>query len=1021
MNGKMGQWGLPLEKKSCILADEMTGVLQQNTKYLFHRKGMDAMDQLRNTPFWDTSLSNEQRIDWLLSAMTIEEKLGYLASWMPEIARLGVPGCGLGGEAAHGVEARNDQNGIGTPDITTSFVQPIGMSASWDPALVQKAGEVVGTEARVVNHRHPQRGLSRWAPTVDLERDPRWGRNEEGYGEDPVLTGAMAGAYVKGMQGEDPKYLRIAATLKHFYGNNTEDGRAWKNATIDPRNRYELYLEPFRRCIEDAGAQGIMTAYNRINGTVGILNPEVNNILKKQYGLTHAVGDGGALGLVVTLQHYFGTRAEAVAAAVKAGVDGMSDHPGMVAEAAKEAYSLGLLTEADLDKAIRSKLEVAMRLGVYDREGSNPFDRVTEEDILTEESRNICLQLSREAVVLLKNEGQLLPLDKDMASEDLAVVGPLGDIWYQDWYGGEPPQRTTLLDGLKQLGKNPVFADSLDRVKFTMNGKPLALGEDDLLHIAEEGDVFIKENWGEGSFTFRSVRTGKFLSSRLEIPLGEKPCYVAADRTATFDWFVTERFFMEQQEDGSVILLNRFHDPLEADEEGRIFSSRITKGMPVRIELVEDGMEKALETIRGKKAVVLALGCNSMLNAKEEIDRTTLCLPPDQEELVRRIAESGVPCVMTLFTNYPYTINEAQAKLPAILMSAAGAQDMGLAMAETIFGLNAPAGRLNMTWYKDVSQLPSIDDYDIIKGKRTYRYFDGEVLYPFGFGLTYAPFVYDNLSAKHQSGMLKVRFTVKNAGDCVSDEVAQLYAVAPASRVKKPLRQLIGFERLKNVAPGESRLVEMNISADELRFYDVVSQSLMVEEGEYTLFAGPSSAEKAAQTTVFVPGRKPGLRNMAQRVLADHYDDYENISLVEGNFGLCAATLQLDAPEGWLSYRDCDFSGENSVLSLHMKSETGCTIEVYVDGRLAGSWEGDTRTCEHRSAPQMDRLGGEQVEIRNRYRSPIYEDIEIDLSSFDGLKAGAELRLRLKGDVKLCYMKMLKGKAVKKINLGVAN
>ena len=201
----------------------------------------------QNTPFWDASLTDQERIDWLLKEMTVEEKLGYLASSSPDLPRLGIPGVSVGGEAAHGVEGRNDQNGLGKPDVTTSFPQPIGMSASWDPELIRQAGEITGTEARVVWHRHEGHGLSRWAPTVDLERDPRWGRNEEGYGEDPVLTGKMAGAYIRGMQGDDPKYLRCAATLKHFYGNNTEVGRGWKNSSIDPRNKYELYLEPFAR------------------------------------------------------------------------------------------------------------------------------------------------------------------------------------------------------------------------------------------------------------------------------------------------------------------------------------------------------------------------------------------------------------------------------------------------------------------------------------------------------------------------------------------------------------------------------------------------------------------------------------------------------------------------------------------------------------------------------------------------------------------------------------------------------
>ena len=183
----------------------------------------------KNTPFWDSSLPIEKRLDWLLAKMTIEEKLGCLSSRMPALERLGIPAMSFGGEAAHGVEARNDQNTLGGPEPTTSFVQPIGMSATWDPELIRQAGTVTGTEARVIYHRHPDRGLSRWAPTVDLERDPRWGRTEEGYGEDPVLTGEMASAYVQGMQGDSDRYLRVAATLKHFYGNNTEVGRGWKN------------------------------------------------------------------------------------------------------------------------------------------------------------------------------------------------------------------------------------------------------------------------------------------------------------------------------------------------------------------------------------------------------------------------------------------------------------------------------------------------------------------------------------------------------------------------------------------------------------------------------------------------------------------------------------------------------------------------------------------------------------------------------------------------------------------------
>ena len=391
----------------------------------------------RQNPFWNAKLPIEERLDWLLANMTLEEKITCMASTMPELPRFGIDMSYVGGEAAHGVEARNDQNGRNIPEPTTSFPQPIGMSASWDTELIKKAGEVTGTEARVLWHRHPAGGLSRWAPTVDLERDPRWGRNEEGYGEDPVLTGAMAGAYIEGMQGDDPNYLRIAATLKHFYANNTERGRGWKNASIDPRNMYELYLEPFRRCIKEHGAEAVMTAYNKINGIPGMLNPQVKSILKKQYGLKHAVCDGGAMELVRNLHHYFGTHAQSLAASVKAGVDAMSDPMPVVEEAAREALEYGLLSEDEMDEAIRNVFRTKLKLGMFDDTVQNPYDRVTEKDLCSSQAQKVCLELTKKSIVLLKNEDNRLPLSETL-HKDPVLVGPLCDAWYQDWYGGEP-------------------------------------------------------------------------------------------------------------------------------------------------------------------------------------------------------------------------------------------------------------------------------------------------------------------------------------------------------------------------------------------------------------------------------------------------------------------------------------------------------------------------------------------------------------------------------------------------------
>lgn len=976
----------------------------------------------KDTPFWDASLPVRKRLDWLLAEMTIEEKLSCLASSVPELTRLGIPAMSVGGEAAHGIEGRNDQNDLGEPDVTTSFVQPIGMSASWDTELIRRAGEVTGIEGRVVYHRHPDRGLSRWAPTVDLERDPRWGRTEEGYGEDPLLTGEMASAYIRGMQGDHPKYLQVAATLKHFYGNNTEKGRNWKNSSIDLRNKYELYLEPFRRCIEKGHVEGVMTAYNRINGIPGILNPEVQEILKNQYGLKHAVSDGGAMTLTAALQHYYGTDAETVANAIKAGVDAMSDNPAAVEAAAKEAWDLGLLTEKEIDGALGNMFGTRLRLGIYDDPVANPYDAVTEEDIDSPENRAVCRQMSREAICLLKNAGGMLPLDSATALEDIALVGPMADAWYQDWYGGTPPFTATLKQGLEEVLKGSVdMADGLDRVilKCVQDGvtKNLCIAQDGALIFGEEPEVFIRQDWGEGSITYRSVRTGKYMNTRFyeDKDGAGNTGMTAVDKNAPFDWFVMEIFHEQPCEDGTVILTDRFGSPIQICEDGKLRSMRPGEGSRFCIEVVESGKDRARKLAEEKKVVILALGCCPTINAKEEVDRSTIALPPDQEELIAVVSEVNPNAVLVLYSNYPYAICAAQEKLPAILWSATGAQDMGIAMAETLFGKNTPAGRLNMTWYRDDSRLPDIDDYDIIKRGRTYRYFEGEVLYPFGYGLTYTSFVYSGLEVVLTAGAkLKVTFDVTNTGSLASDEVAQVYAIAPKSRVKKPLRQLIGFSRLKNVMPGECRKVEMLIPIEELHFYDAVSGNLMVEKGCYTFFAGPSSAEDSLSVKAEIPGSRTGMRDLSKRTAAQRYDDYENIELVKGQYGYTAVTPVCTDEKAVLIYRDCDLSKSMSTICLHAISEQGGGIEIWIDGEKRASWTGDTRTYEQNPIPAMGEAARAEEAARKATWRPVYADIRLSLQKDAGQEEGhtqetsdrpVTLEIVLTGDVKLCWFR----------------
>ena len=970
-----------------------------------------------NTPLFDTSLTFEARIDWLLKNLTLEEKFGWMGSFLPGCERLGIAPFGLGGEAAHGVEGRNDQGKTSAPDVTTSFPQPIGMSATWDPELLKKCGEVVGVEARVVNKRHPWRGLSRWAPTVDLERDPRWGRNEEGYGEDPVLTGAMAGAYIRGMQGEDEKYIRCAATLKHFYGNNTEAGRAWKNATIDPRNRYELYLEPFRRCIAGAGAQGVMTAYNRINGKVGILNDEVREILKGQYGLTHAVGDGGALNLVVTGQHKYGNHAEAIADALHAGVDGMSDGPNTVAPAAREAYEMGLITEEDLNNAIRAKTMVAMRLGHFDGDAS-PYAHYTEADICTPAADALALRCAEENLVLLKNDG-LLPLDR---AESAALIGPYADAWYQDWYGGEPPCKKTIRDGLEALNVPCEVFDGWNRVQLIFGDKGVAIREDGAACLSDTPDTFAMEDWGEEYYTFRCIRTGAYLGlpKQGQAPVDAKGLYALSE--TPFNWFVVEIFHLEV-ENGQTLLSNVFHWPVTTVEDRLLFGPEYA-GTPVTIKVVEDGAARAAALAKAHPNAILALGQCPMIPAKEERDRTTLLLPPHQRRLMQAVNEANPRTVLALCANYPHALPYASAHVPAILLSATGGQQFGTAIANGIYGTAAPAGRLNMTWYRDDDQLPDIDDYDVIQGKRTYRYFDGEALYPFGHGLTYTAFRYADFAVSQADGTLTFTFTVENTGSQPSDEVAQVYAVAPSSRVKKPLRQLVAFQRLHDVQPGEKRCVTLTAPVDELRFYDVISSRLLVEAGEYRFFAGASSADEAVSAVLPIPGETLGQRDMTCRIPADHYDESENITLLEGTLGFtCACPDYMDRPAA-LFYRDCTFHEDCRVLCLRVRSEQGGSVTAVLNGQELGSWQGDTRTSELRSSPPMDRHAWRDAAARAKgdrrsfCREPIWEDVEFPLP--EGGCTGA-LEIRMTGDISLSFLYTRVSSGERKIRPGIAN
>lgn len=864
----------------------------------------------KNMPLYDTGLSVRERAEWLVSQLTVEEKFEWFSLRLRN-DRLGILASTCGGEGAHGVQARAGQKEDYPPTLTTSFTQPIGMAATFDRELIRRAGDVTGRESRAVGNAVSKRGHGRLAPTIDLCRDPRWGRTEEGYGEDPYLTGKMASAYIRGMQdehnydgtplasGQRGDRVRTAAVLKHFYANNQEWQRCSTNAEVSDKVKYDYELEPYRYCAQEGHVEGVMTSYNEINHLPAMLNHEVQDILKDRWGIQYAMTDGGDFQQTVTFHHYYQSHAESFAESVKAGVDAMLDNPDVVTQAAREAYERGLITEAELDKSILCTVTELIRQGAFDPE--DPYAELDMADVGTDEAKRISLEMSKASNVLLKNENGFLPLDKN---DDVALIGHVGNAWYMDWYGGKPLYKVTLKAGMEKRMRRAVPYDSgLNLVRFRygdkyvgatrppmmMPGMPVgAPAELVLVDDAADAVVFEQTNWGSGSNFLYAPAYKKYLTVGMDGRIS-----LASDDP--FAWFIFESFTigladsvrLSEARNANSVELNKYWndeeggvrihcfgnrnvyvedgklrtDPLvrrtaesntkEGNNDANAWAGSEKEASVLTVEMVSNGIERAAALAKKAKKVVVALGCNPVVNAKEEVDRSTIDMIPMQEKLVEAVYAANPNAAVVLIANYPYAVNWMQAHVPAILLNATGSQDLGHGLAAALFGEANPAGRLTMTWYKGDEDLPPIDNYDLIGCPRTYRYFTGPVLYPFGHGLSYTTFAYSDLRVEKQDGGLRVCVEVTNTGAVRGDEVAQLYIrrMSPSGTVH-PVRRLIGFERLHDLAPGECRRAEFTVNACDLEIYMESAGKKLVEAGAYMVYVGGSSQDERVSTAI---------------------------------------------------------------------------------------------------------------------------------------------------------------------------
>ncbi|WBB90832.1 glycoside hydrolase family 3 C-terminal domain-containing protein [Verrucosispora sp. WMMC514] len=797
-----------------------------------------------------TTPPTRDRVEDLLTRLTVPEKIGLLHQWQAPVPRLGLPGFRTGTEALHGVAWLGP---------ATVFPQAVGLASTWNPELVRAVGDAVGDEVRAKHHADPQHvGLNVWAPVVNPLRDPRWGRNEEGWSEDPWLTGRLATAYAQGLRGGHPERLRTAPTVKHFLGYNNETDRATTSSDLPPRVLHEYELPAFRAPLAADAAVAAMASYNLVDGVPAHLSPLIDGELRRWApGEVLVVGDAGAVSNIAGVQGHLPDHVEGFAAALRAGIDSFTEHDADSEPTRRyltEALNRGLITESDLDRAVRRVLTVRLRLGDLDPPHTDPYAGTGPEVVDCPAHRHLAREAARQSIVLLRNRG-LLPLSPGLR---IAVLGPLADAVHTDWYSGTLPYATSVVQGLARRLPELTSDPATDRITLRVgdryvgctdeaDGGPLTVGAD-----PASFDVF---DWGRDTVALRAVGNGRHVGV-------DDDGALVNDRSGPGGWVVRETFQFDPLPDGSVLLRHLATDRyVTVDEHGRLrVDGDDRAGTGFGIDVVTDGAARAAELAAAADVAVVTVGNHPMVNGRETEDRLDLALPARQEAMLRAVHAANPRTVLVVTSSYPYALGWAGRHLPAVLWSAHGGQEHGNALADVLLGDVDPGGRLTQTWYADTAELPDLLDYDVIGADFTYLYYRGEPLYPFGHGLSYAEFDYRDLRLSATSvdvgDDVEVSVDVTNTSDRPGVEVVQLYTRQRRSRVKQPLRQLRDFARVV-LAPGERRTVTLRLRSAELSWWDADREGFVVEDATHTVLVGRSATDVRLVGAVAVRGAPP--------------------------------------------------------------------------------------------------------------------------------------------------------------------
>jgi len=813
-----------------------------------------------DAPYLNPKLPVEQRVDDLISRMTLEEKIMQLGHVAPEISRLRIPAYNWWNEGLHGV-AR-----AGT---ATVFPQAIGTAATFDEPLMHETAETISTEFRAkysaTVHSDGStdwyRGLTVWSPNINIFRDPRWGRGQETYGEDPFLTARLGVAFITGLQGNDPNYFKTVATPKHFaVHSGPESTRHSVNVEASRHDIEDTYLPAFRAAIIEGKAESIMCAYNRLNGEPACENSTLlGEHLRKDWGFQgYVVSDCGAVADVYKGHHFAPTREAAAAAVFKAGMDLIcgdsrnnmdAEVPGIL-----NAVHQGLLSEAEVDRALRRLFIARFRLGLFDPPASVPYSHITAADNDTAAHRELALRVARESIVLLKNKNAFLPLKHPPAT--IAVIGPGAESLdsLQGNYSGTPSQPVTILDGIRKRFSQSevVYVQGIGLVGAVTKSIPSSalctdatcsehgLKAEYFSNMTLEGspalnrtDSSVDFSWGDSGVSAQLLNKYSVRWTGVLVPpesgdylvgfTGEDGFRVSLDGALLVeDWTLhrpantaTKKLHLEKDHPYAL--------KIEYFQNIRISEARLIWSLPGG----EDA--QAVDAARNADLVIAVMGLSPRIEGEEmkvdaegfsSGDRTRIDLPAPQEKLLERIADTGKPVVLVLTNGSALAINWANANIPAIVEAWYPGGQGGTAVAEALAGDFSPAGRLPVTFYKSIDQLPPFDDYSM--AKRTYRYFDGDPLYPFGFGLSYTSFTYDRAQVDHAKisaeGSVTISVEVKNTGAMAGDEVVQLYLTHPGVN-GAPLRALQGFERV-HLERGEKKTVKFALRDRDLSIVD---------------------------------------------------------------------------------------------------------------------------------------------------------------------------------------------------------